>query len=603
MTKNRHLQSPLGLVNNGKARALSKKRLELLETALRSSGTAAQWSDLGVAYSRKREYAKAKEAYEKAIKLDPDRAASFYNLGNLELEFGNTRHAIACYHAAAERTPGSSDTYLNLGNAFREMCEFESAIDSYDKSIYFNTKNWVAHVNKANLLVSLKKLKEAEHIYEIVLLSEPFNVSALVGLANVMCQTNRGIEAKAALERALLADPHSAQAHSNLSNIFLLNNDYKSAEIFAKKAIKIKREFPEAISNLGLAMKGQGKFEEAIKCFESAISLDSNLTAAHSNLALTHKATGNIKEALNWYLSAIKTDADDIVSLYNAGLILLQLGEFQKGWSLYEKRWQTPNFDSTPLQTNKPQWDGKPTQAKLLIWAEQGIGDEVMFGALLHQVKCIAPNLKVILDKRLIPLFERSFENIEFYGRKDIIPSNTFDVHIPMGSLGQYFCNSEKDFENIRPIYLLPDTKQATIIRSNLLNHGSKICGISWKSANKKHGHSRSIKLRDLLNLIGDQDTVFVNLQYGDTDAEIQENTDTNWNLVSASDIDKFNDIDGLCALIAACDYVVSIDNSTVHFAGALGVPTTVLLPRDHDWRWTEYRTQSLWYPSVTYTS
>jgi tetratricopeptide (TPR) repeat protein len=603
MAKNRHTHIRPLRVSGVRARVHPRKSLEQIENSLQSSGTAAEWSDLGVAYSREHEYTKAKQAYETAIKLDPGRGASFYNLGNLELEFGNNTVAIACYQKAAERLPSSSDIYLNLGNAFREMNEFSQAIESYDKSIQLNSSNWTTHINKANILVCLNKLKEAEDIYKMVLNSEPSNAPALVGLGNVMCQTFRHQVAKELLERAISIDPYSAQAYSNLANIYLIHDDYKNAEIFAKKAIANKRDFPEAISNLGLAMKGQGNFKEAIKLFESAISMKSDLVAAYSNLALTHKATGNIKEALKWYLSAIKVNHNDIVSLYNAGLILLQLGEFKQGWTLYEKRWQTPNFDSTPLQTDKPRWDGSATSAKLLLWPEQGIGDEVMFAAMLHQVKQIAPNLKVILDKRLIPLFERSFRDIEFYSRKDPIPENLFDTHIPFGSLGQYFCNCDKDFNSIKPAYLVANTKQTSIIRSNLVKYGKRICGISWKSINKKHGPSRSINLLKLLNLVGNEEVIYVNLQYGDTEADIEEIANTKWDFISTPDIDKFNDIDGLCSLIAACDYVVSIDNSTVHFAGALGIPTTVLLPRDHDWRWTAHRTQSLWYPSVTYTS
>ena len=59
--------------------------------------------------------------------------------------------------------------------------------------------------------------------------------------------------------------------------------------------------------------------------------------------------------------------------------------------------------------------------------------------------------------------------------------------------------------------------------------------------------------------------------------------------------------LDGLAALIAACDVVVTVSNTTAHLAGALGVPTLLMLPysRGSLWYWHEGRDDSPWYPSI----
>lgn len=58
-------------------------------------------------------------------------------------------------------------------------------------------------------------------------------------------------------------------------------------------------------------------------------------------------------------------------------------------------------------------------------------------------------------------------------------------------------------------------------------------------------------------------------------------------------------DMDLFAAQIAAMDLVITIDNSTAHLAGALGVPVWLMLPFAADWRWMTRREDSPWYPSM----
>ncbi len=63
--------------------------------------------------------------------------------------------------------------------------------------------------------------------------------------------------------------------------------------------------------------------------------------------------------------------------------------------------------------------------------------------------------------------------------------------------------------------------------------------------------------------------------------------------------IDPLIDLDGFAAQIAAMDLTLSIDNSTVHLAGALGSPVWTLLPFAPDYRWFVGRDDSPWYPAM----
>ena len=128
------------------------------------------------------------------------------------------------------------------------------------------------------------------------------------------------------------------------------------------------------------------------------------------------------------------------------------------------------------------------------------------------------------------------------------------------------------------------------------------VIGLSWVSHNPRSGMSKSARLSDFAGILGLPNCRFVDLQYGDTLAERQAvERELGVQVERLEDIDNTNDIDGLAALITACDVVVSVSNTTAHLAGALGRPTWTLVPHGHSriWYWFKEGEGSPWYPSV----
>jgi ADP-heptose:LPS heptosyltransferase len=96
----------------------------------------------------------------------------------------------------------------------------------------------------------------------------------------------------------------------------------------------------------------------------------------------------------------------------------------------------------------------------------------------------------------------------------------------------------------------------------------------------------------------------FVNLQYGDTQEEVNRLAHKHGlKLLQCNSVDNHANLDGLAALIRACDLVVTTSNSTAHLAGGVGVPTELIVPPlgRRLWYWCHSHNQrSLWYPSIT---
>ena len=224
-----------------------------------------------------------------------------------------------------------------------------------------------------------------------------------------------------------------------------------------------------------------------------------------------------------------------------------------------------------------------------------------MFGCLLPEARRLAPELIVMLDTRLIPLFSRSMPDIRFVPKSPTFDENRYDTHLPIGSLCQYLRPHAEAFARTPRACLRADPVRSAALRAELQVPGKRLCGISWRSGGLKTGLERSLPLSALVAALDSLDLTLVNLQYGNVDAEIEaHNAAHRLQVQRCASVDVFNDLDGLAALVAACDEVISVDNTTVHLGGALGVPVSVLLPFHPDWRWQLKRTDSPWYPSLT---
>ena len=147
------------------------------------------------------------------------------------------------------------------------------------------------------------------------------------------------------------------------------------------------------------------------------------------------------------------------------------------------------------------------------------------------------------------------------------------------------------------------DVERAEELRKTISKDKAEILiGISWNSSAKQPGaHHRNITLSDLAKHLHAPGVRLVNLQYGDvTDEIIKLKDDHGIEVTQVPDVDNRNDIDGLAALIMACDEVISIDNATVHLSGALGAKTKILLPFNRNWQWGTSGSSRLLVPTLS---
>jgi len=569
------------------------------------------------------------EIYEKLINHKPDYVEAHVNLGNVYRELNMYEESVAAYNAAIIIKPDLgevysnrgniftnpksdlADTYLERGNILRDLKLIDKALASYERAIQINSNYAEAHSNRGIALRELKRLEEAIVSYDRAIEINPDLAEAYLNRGIALRELKLFDEALASYDRAIELDPNLSEAYSNRGNALKDLNRLDEALVSYAKAIDINPNNAEAYSNLGYALQYLNRLDDALASFNQAIEINPDYAQAYSNRGIALQELKRTDEAINYFDKAISLEPQYAEASHNKSLILLMKGEFKKGWELYKWRWRIRASSTERFHTKIAHWDGINTDKslKIFLWAEQGIGDEIFYFGMLKNFSNITSKVIATADNRLHGIFKRSMPEVEFIDRKKIdieFIESSVDYQAPMGDLG-YLCSVDKVIDTSRPKpFLSVNSLCMYDIEINNILTGNILCGLSWKSANKDIGLSKSLNLIDLAPLLLIENLEFVSLQYGSTKDEIDFIEKSIGKKIHTVDgLDLYNDIDGLVALIDRCDFVVTTSNVTAHLTGSIGKKGIVLLPfsKGKIWYWHSGIGQSLWYPSLEMVS
>jgi tetratricopeptide (TPR) repeat protein len=539
----------------------------------------------------------AVEMISKAIGIDQSQAHYHSNLGTALQSQGKLDEALACFQRALALNPDLAEVHSNFGNILQAQGKLDEAAASQERALALKPDCAEAYFNLGNVRKLQGTLDEARDCYEKALALKPDLAEVHTNLGGVFYTQRNLDEAAASLERALALRPNHAEAHSNLGSVLQAHHKLDEAVACYERALALKPDRVEVLSNLGTALHAQDKLNEAVACFERALRVKPDFADAHHNMGCVQFALGNVDEALARHRKALALRPDYPQARFAESLAQLCKGDYAAGWHNYESRWQTKDHDTPMRDYSQPLWAGeKLASGQLLIWGEQGIGDEVMFAGLLPDV--IRTGNRSVLDSsaRLKSLFTRSFPDIEVISGR--APELDIAAHLPSGSLPRLFRTTAESFEATTSPYLIADPVERERFHTRY-SDGRKLVGLAWHTTNRKTGPSRSMDLSLFAPLFARSDIQWISLQYGDLNALETQAAAAGAPILIDPTVDQLSDIDVFAAQIAALDLIVTIDNSTAHLAGALGVPVWVLLPFAPDWRWLQKREESAWYPTM----
>ena len=547
----------------------------------------------------------AKEIYQALLELIPNHPEVLGNLGTIELQRGNNDLGISYLTIALKSNPIEIKFIINLANAYISINKFTEALEQLESAEKISPNLLNILYNKARALRGLNEFDAAITYLNKCLTLDPDNYLVLCDLALLFTQKENFQVAKEVYSKAIQINPENYLTYYNRGSCYQKLNELQNALEDYDIVIQKNAIFEPALFNKYKILTIQKLFNGALNSINYLIELDPKNTTYLLERALVYQEFNKLANALSDYdqvqlINPISKDANEAKE--KKSYIQLSLNLFEHGWRLYENRWS--NRDR--LISSKPELkDFSITKKVIFIWAEQGLGDQILFSSLLKNALNTENNFIISLDPRLINIYARSFSwasNIKFVSKEDSLAETEYDFHIPLGSLGKFFRNSIQDFDKHPVAYLKADGKKTNLLKEKIWVKNYKICGIAWKSMSAILSSEKSLALDQLIPIFSLPNILFINLQYGEIAEEIKKIFDEyKIKIQTIDEIDNFKDIDGLTSLINSCDFIVTTSNITAHIAGALNKKTFLLLPFGIGkiWYWGQSGDQTMWYPSI----
>jgi len=493
------------------------------------------------------------------------------------LRTNNYLLAIEYINTLLKNRPSDYHLLLLRGEAYLKAEFFNEALTDLAKVVEGENKNVRALNNFSVALIRCNMQNDAKPVLEYVLELEPMNFDALINLCNIYQTIGRSEESLKLAIRAVEINPKSKLAYNNLGTAFGDLNMVKEAREALLIAHDLDPFYITSAINLGQIEVKLGRHLEAKKIFEELLSFE-NIQPSEANL-------------VRYYLS----------------YCYLHLGQISKGWDYYEFGYGSLLPVSALRSRRKfkqPQWNGERlVDKKLLIWREQGLGDEIEFSTCLTDVFETTSNVILECDYRLVDIYKRTFPSFEVrresFNNDLYSDYDDFDVQCAIGSLPKIFRRDINSF-NRKIIPLVINKDSINKFRNRLGNYnGKKLIGISWRSGLVSIGRNVNYTvLEDWFELLTQEDFQFVNLQYGECEEEILniENS-IGIKIIRWPDLDLKNDLENIYGLIKNLDAVVTVGTAVSSIAASCNIPTILLMKPS--WLMLGEKNKYPWYESV----
>jgi tetratricopeptide (TPR) repeat protein len=614
-----------------------------LDSALRHAqfavnlGAAPRFSaQLGLCQLTLGNHTRAKESLVQATRLDPHDKASWNNLGIVRRAIGQFAAARVAFSRALEIDPGFKSAQENLQLLEADIEAYRVALRDLNPPDGRASETVGADVAELRALAQSGRIDDAIDLCELLCGEASDRAELVIELAALYRERGDAQSGIDALFAFLARRPDDIDAISALGRMLVEGKQHKAALPWIERAHKDRPEDVDVLLALSDVRMEQGRYGDAGTLVERAYQLNPSLDMK-GRLAASLCARCRYVECLaliDEMLDERPSIAEDVMGIrvdamtalgrhaevlpeldrfierspnepnrrfLRASVNLLR-EDFATGWDDYAYR----NLQSTRhlRMLPFPVWKGEPIEGKsIFVATEQGVGDQVMFASCIPDLERLGP-ARIVLEvhERVAKTIARSFPRSEVIASRqdykldwlrDVGPIDRF---VMLGDLPARFRRSVADFPR-HTGYLRPDPARRNHWSEALGSPSRPRIGLSWRGGTELTRKGlRSIDVSALAPWATTIDAQWVCLQYGDVGADLDRARDNGLDMAYWRD--SIADLDEFAALVSTLDLVITVCNTTVHYAGALGVPVWVMAPRVPEWRYGIASRSMPWYPS-----
>lgn len=472
---------------------------------------------------------------------------------------------------------------------------FDDAEKAFKSILLVEPKALDVRINLGFIAFKKGNYTQAYDMFSKITQEVPNDIESLNRLALSAMYLGKFDEAEKLLLQCVEARPEHYDTWMNLCALAGFMHDEIKGLNYATKALSIRPNDANSYVNFGSTLQTCNRPRDAAHAFETALLLDKKQIGALVNLGVINAQLGDDAMAIEYYDKAIEAagpkDATRVdEATYYKSMSYLRQSRLKEAWELYDRGFaKSLTHGRSPRRSfSVPRWHGEPlpSNARLMCWKEQGIGDELMFLSCLPQLQEHSQNLIVECDARLISALSRSFPRVQFREAvyyDDIDHSSVyddFDFQIPIGSAFGLMRQDIQSFSRATPIIQPLSEFKERLGKRIGTNDGRLKVGICWRSGSlsaMRNVHYTS--LSDWFPIFSARDDVdFFNLQYGDFMDEVRNaNQHFNLHINWWPDVDYKDNLEALFALSSSLDLVITVGTAVSTIAASVGTPTWLM--------------------------
>ena len=576
-----------------------KEALRAFDTAIRFMPSAPEaYCNRGVALQELGRLEEALAAEDRAIRLRPEYATAHFNRGNVLKTLERFDDAVGAYGRAVKTQPQFAEAFLNRGLSLLELNRPLEALADFNRVLAARPRFASAHVGRAGAYRDLGQYDDALAAIDAAEAIEADNIEAAHLRCSVLFFGERYAESLAAAGALVLRNAEDAEAHRSRAVALVKLRRPTEALAAADEAVRLAPGDDDVWTTRGIVFGEMGLLAESLEALDEARRLGASGKAFFHARAVALAALGDPNDALAEFEKTLALDPKNFQAHYNLAFLKLATGDWQEGWAEHEWRLKVRAHAHNTFVQTAPKWEGQPLGGKrLLVYAEQGLGDTIQFVRYLRLIEGSGAEITLMVPEPVRRLFHANFPGVDVTASTGM--RSGFDYQISLMSMANILRIHAGDAAGDVALPLCrrgAGREMAGATWNGRLSRRDRLAGKPEVSA-RPRAVDTPRRIRTLARVPGVRLISVQSIVGLDQLKALPEGMK-----VETLGEEVVNNPDGfreVAAVMANLDLLIMSDTGPTHLAGALGRPVWLALSRHADWRWMRDRDDSPWYPTM----